>query len=63
MRPFMGAGGAMAVEDAAVLSRCLREFDDPAEAFSCYESTRISACGGSATHLDREQLDARPNRN
>ena len=41
MRPFMGAGGAMAVEDAAVLSRCLRKFDDPAEAFRWYESNRI----------------------
>lgn len=41
MRPFMGAGGAMAVEDAAVLSRCLRKFDDPAEAFRWYELNRI----------------------
>lgn len=42
MRPFMGAGGAMAVEDAAILSRCLSEFDEPGDAFSCYEATRIS---------------------
>ncbi len=41
MRPFMAAGGAMAVEDAAILSRCLATFDDPAEAFRCYEATRI----------------------
>ena len=41
MRPFMAAGGAMAVEDAAVLSRCLAAFDDPAEAFRRYEATRI----------------------
>ena len=42
MRPFMGAGGAMAVEDAAVLSRCLSTFDQPAEAFRWYEANRIS---------------------
>jgi 6-hydroxynicotinate 3-monooxygenase len=42
MRPFMAAGGAMAVEDGAILSRCLAEFDDPAEAFRCYEATRIA---------------------
>jgi 6-hydroxynicotinate 3-monooxygenase len=41
MRPFMAAGGAMAVEDAAILSRCLAKFDDPATAFRCYEATRI----------------------
>ncbi len=41
MRPFMAAGGAMAVEDAAILSRCLDKFDQSAEAFRCYEATRI----------------------
>jgi 6-hydroxynicotinate 3-monooxygenase len=41
VRPFMAAGGAMAIEDGAVLSRCIVEFDDPAEAFACYAATRI----------------------
>ncbi|MBV8827567.1 MAG: FAD-dependent monooxygenase [Hyphomicrobiales bacterium] len=41
MRPFMAAGGAMAIEDGAVLSRCIVHFDDPAEAFACYAATRI----------------------
>jgi 6-hydroxynicotinate 3-monooxygenase len=41
MRPFMAAGGAMAVEDGAILSRCLEKFADAAEAFRCYEATRI----------------------
>ena len=41
MRPFMAAGGAMAVEDATILSRCLADFDDLADAFCCYEATRI----------------------
>jgi 6-hydroxynicotinate 3-monooxygenase len=42
MRPFMAAGGAMAVEDAAILSRCLREIDDLEAAFRTYEATRIA---------------------
>jgi len=42
MRPFMGAGGAMAVEDAVILSRCLSECTDLAEAFRAYEATRIA---------------------
>ena len=47
VRPYMAAGGAMAVEDAAVLSRCLATIgdDDPAEAFRCYEATRVPRVG------------------
>jgi 6-hydroxynicotinate 3-monooxygenase len=41
MRPYMAAGGAMAIEDAAILSRCIQHFDDPAEVFACYAATRI----------------------
>jgi 6-hydroxynicotinate 3-monooxygenase len=41
MRPFMAAGGAMAVEDAAILSRCLASIEDHAAAFRTYEATRI----------------------
>jgi 6-hydroxynicotinate 3-monooxygenase len=37
----MAAGGAVAVEDGAILSRCIEKFDDLAEAFSCYEAMRI----------------------
>ena len=40
MRPFMAAGGSMAIEDAAILSRCISQFDDPAD-LSRYEATRI----------------------
>jgi 6-hydroxynicotinate 3-monooxygenase len=43
--PFMAAGGAMAVEDAAILSRCLATFDDSAAAFRCYEAIRIPRVG------------------
>ncbi len=42
MRPFMAAGGAMAVEDGAILSRSIATYDDPASAFRNYEATRIS---------------------
>src|SRR6476660_6524749 len=45
MRPFMAAGGAMAIEDAAILSRCLAQFDGPAEAYRWYEATRIERVG------------------
>jgi 6-hydroxynicotinate 3-monooxygenase len=41
MRPFMAAGGAMAIEDAAILSRCLAQFDQRDEAYRWYEATRI----------------------
>jgi 6-hydroxynicotinate 3-monooxygenase len=41
MRPYMAAGGAMAVEDAAILSRCISSFDDLGAAFKTYEKTRI----------------------
>jgi 6-hydroxynicotinate 3-monooxygenase len=47
VRPYMAAGGAMAIEDAAILSRCLATIgdDDPAEAFRCYEATRVPRVG------------------
>lgn len=41
MRPYMAGGGAMAIEDGTILSRCLEAFDDRADAFRCYEATRI----------------------
>jgi 6-hydroxynicotinate 3-monooxygenase len=42
VRPYMAAGGAMAIEDGAILSRCLERFDDLEEAFRWYATTRIS---------------------
>jgi 6-hydroxynicotinate 3-monooxygenase len=41
VRPFMAAGGSMAIEDAAILSRCITEFADPAAAFARYAALRI----------------------
>ena len=41
VRPFMAAGGSMAIEDAAILSRCIAEFADPATAFARYAAIRI----------------------
>jgi salicylate hydroxylase len=40
MLPFLAQGGAMGIEDAAVLARCLREDDDIARAMRSYERTR-----------------------
>ncbi len=40
--PFLAQGGALAIEDAAVLVRVLREFDgDPTHAFRQFERVRI----------------------
>lgn len=40
MLPFLAQGGAMAIEDAAVLARCLEKSDEPAAAFRAYERAR-----------------------
>ena len=40
MTPYMASGAAMALEDAAVLARCVAEHDDVADAFRLYETTR-----------------------
>jgi 6-hydroxynicotinate 3-monooxygenase len=42
MKPHMGQGAAMAVEDAAMLQRCLDEvgIDDYSKAFALYEVNR-----------------------
>jgi 6-hydroxynicotinate 3-monooxygenase len=37
----MAAGGSMALEDAAVLSRCLSHFSDLSTAFARYAALRI----------------------
>jgi 6-hydroxynicotinate 3-monooxygenase len=41
MMPYMASGAAMAMEDAAVLARCLVEAPDHAAAFALYKSSRI----------------------
>lgn len=42
MKPHMGQGAGMAIEDAAVLVRCLQlSEDDPAKAFELYRRNRI----------------------
>ena len=38
--PFLAQGGAIAIEDAAVLADCLSQDDDPARAFRGYEQAR-----------------------
>jgi 6-hydroxynicotinate 3-monooxygenase len=41
MTPYMASGAAMAIEDAAVLARCLVSSDDHAAAFALYQATRM----------------------
>jgi 6-hydroxynicotinate 3-monooxygenase len=43
MRPYMAAGAAMAIEDAAVLARCIAErgTTDVSESFAWYEANRM----------------------
>jgi 6-hydroxynicotinate 3-monooxygenase len=43
MKPYMAAGAAMAIEDAAVLARCIGEIGHrrPAESFAWYEANRV----------------------
>jgi salicylate hydroxylase/6-hydroxynicotinate 3-monooxygenase len=54
MTPYMAQGAANALEDAAVLSRCLAEADDVAEAFRCFQATRLERTA-------RVQLTSREN--
>ena len=41
MMPYMAQGGSSALEDAAVLTRCINDIDDIDEAFRRYEATRL----------------------
>jgi 6-hydroxynicotinate 3-monooxygenase len=41
MTPYMASGAAMAIEDAAVLARCLLKSEDHAAAFALYEASRL----------------------
>jgi len=42
MTPYMASGAAMAIEDAAVLARCILQTSDHGAAFALYEATRMS---------------------
>jgi 6-hydroxynicotinate 3-monooxygenase len=42
MMPYMASDAAMAMEDAAVLARCLVRADDHSAAFALYETSRMS---------------------
>ena len=45
MTPYMASGAAMAIEDAAVLARCLLQSEDHAAAFALYEGSRMPRVG------------------
>jgi salicylate hydroxylase/6-hydroxynicotinate 3-monooxygenase len=40
MKPYMASGAGMALEDAAVLARCLAEIGSVEDALRIYEATR-----------------------
>ena len=40
MLPFLGQGGANAIEDAMILTRCLKSEATPEQAFALYQRTR-----------------------
>ena len=59
MTPYMASGAAMALEDAAVLARCIEEIKDIEEAFRVYEATRKPrASAVQAGSSARQYLDA-----
>lgn len=43
--PYMGAGGAAAIEDGAILARCLDACETHAEAFALYQNVRTERVG------------------
>jgi 2-polyprenyl-6-methoxyphenol hydroxylase-like FAD-dependent oxidoreductase len=62
MTPYMASGAAMALEDAAVLSRCFAEFDDIGQVLGVYEATRkpratLVQAGSSANKWMRDATD------
>jgi 6-hydroxynicotinate 3-monooxygenase len=54
MTPYMAQGAATALEDAAMITRCLETSDDATEAFGRYEAARIE-------RTSRIQLTSRQN--
>jgi salicylate hydroxylase/6-hydroxynicotinate 3-monooxygenase len=55
MTPYMAQGAASALEDAAVLARCIEAADDPSEAFRRFQAARLERTA-------RLQLTSRENK-
>lgn len=53
MTPNLGQGGCVAVEDAAVLARCLAKYADPRNALRIYESHRRARAARVVSHSRR----------
>src|SRR5215207_6507992 len=53
MTPNLGQGGCVAVEDAAVLARCLAKYEDPRAALRVYESRRRPRAAAVASYSRR----------
>jgi 2-polyprenyl-6-methoxyphenol hydroxylase-like FAD-dependent oxidoreductase len=53
MTPNLGQGGCVAVEDAAVLARCLKKYGDARQALRAYESRRRARAARVASYSRR----------
>jgi 2-polyprenyl-6-methoxyphenol hydroxylase-like FAD-dependent oxidoreductase len=53
MTPNFGQGGCIAIEDAAVLARCLKKYKDPHIALRVYESRRSARAARVASYSRR----------
>lgn len=54
MLPFLGMGAAMALEDAAILARCVEAIDDVPSALKRYEELRLDRANNTLT-VSRDQ--------
>jgi 6-hydroxynicotinate 3-monooxygenase len=57
VRPFMAAGGSMAIEDAAILSRSITEFADPSTAFASYAARIPGVADVQRISIDNTWMD------
>jgi 2-polyprenyl-6-methoxyphenol hydroxylase-like FAD-dependent oxidoreductase len=53
MTPNLGQGGCIAIEDAAVLARCLGKYEDAGRALRAYESRRRARAAGIVSYSRR----------
>jgi salicylate hydroxylase len=61
MLPFAAQGAGMAIEDAAVIAKCLdASRTNPTEAFAKYASLRASRVGARSAHRAQERPDLSP---
>jgi 2-polyprenyl-6-methoxyphenol hydroxylase-like FAD-dependent oxidoreductase len=57
MTPYMAQGPASALEDAAILPRCIEAAHEVGEAFRRYEAMRLARTSRAAAHFPPEHLE------